>query len=674
MGAYHHELFVRDKPHLWRWIQRAIQRTRGNRKRTAPESLWEGAAFKSTPRALPLMVQPSTDESKVQASMSALSPSDGNNNSNQPPFSPAGATIYPSMMKFHQDVMASYTPAFSSTSDAFSIPPNIMDGCSSQVCVSNASTENECFSTAAANRGTDKNKLKKFLKALMDLLSQEDPEIVTWLPSGTAFIVRDRKKFVEMVLPRYFKQTKIGSFFRQLNMYGFRCIVDGPYMGAYHHELFVRDKPHLCSTIQRTTEKKVGNIKRTAHEPVWEGAAFNSTPCALPLMVQPSTDESKVQASMSALSPSDGNNTSNQPPFSAADATIYPSMMKFHQDLMASYTPAFSSTSDAFSIPPNIMGGCSSQVCVSNASTEDECSSTAAANRGTDENQQKPFLQALMDLLSQEDPDIVTWLLSGTAFIVKDCKKFVDMVLPRYFKQNQSASFFKELNMYGFRRIVDGPDMGAYHHELFVRDKPHLCSTIQRRTRINRKRIAPESVWEGAAFKSTPRALPLMVQPSTNESKVQAAMSALSPSDGSNTSNQPPFSAESDVPAPMASLLSSDGSNTSNLPPFPAADAVPSNEHNLNSSSGYSIIVCDHTSKSMVEVAHYATIPCDLQSFALGVGELLTEGTELHKAVSYATVSETNTIALGMNSSLEFGENHDPNSKVVYLLVPCILK
>jgi hypothetical protein len=307
-------------------------------------------------------------------------------------------------------------------------------------------------------------------------------------------------------------------------------------------------------------------------------------------------------------------------------------MLNFHQDVIASYTSARSSSAGAFSIQPHFLDGCSSQVSVSSVSSEDECSSTpAAADSGTDVNQQKPFLQALMDLLSQEDPEIVTWLPSGTAFIVRSPKKFVEMVLPRYFKQTKIASFYRQLNMYGFRRIVDGPDMGAYHHELFVRVKPHLCSTILRKRR-SRKQKAPKSVWEGTAIKSTPRALPVMVQPSTDESDVQA---------------------------PMAALLSSDGNNTSNLPPFPAADAVPSNVHKLNSSSGYSIIVCDHASKSMVEVAHYATIPCDLQSFALGVGGLLTDAIELHKAASYATVGGTSTIASSMNNSLEFSQNYD---------------
>ena len=300
--------------------------------------------------------------------------------------------------------------------------------------------------------------------------------------------------------------------------------------------------------------------------------------------------------------------------------------MIFHQ---ASYTSDSSSTAEILPTQQYFFEGCSSQVSVSSASDEDECSFAAAADRGIDENQQKPFLQALMDLLSQEDPEIVTWLPSGTAFVVRSPKKFVERVLPRFFKQTKIASFYRQLNMYGFRRIVDGPDMGAYHHELFVRDKPHLCSTIQRKRRT-RKRSAPKAVWEGASIKITPRALPVMVHPTS----------------------------ESEGRAPLSALSSVDGNSTSAIPTFPAADAVSSHVQKSNCSSGYSIIVCDHASKSMVEVAHYASIPCDLQSFALGVGGLLADGIERHKA-NYASVCGTSTIPSSMYNSSELSENYD---------------
>eukprot|EP00804_Cyclotella_cryptica_P004562 CCRYP_006901-RB/>CCRYP_006901-RB protein AED:0.43 eAED:0.43 QI:0/-1/0/1/-1/0/1/0/74 len=62
--------------------------------------------------------------------------------------------------------------------------------------------------------------------------------IVSWLKHGRAFKIHDPKAFAEVIMPRFFNQSKYTSFQRQLNLYG------EMYSNCGEHKL--RFPPLLC--------------------------------------------------------------------------------------------------------------------------------------------------------------------------------------------------------------------------------------------------------------------------------------------------------------------------------------------------------------------------------------------------------------------------------------------
>jgi hypothetical protein len=82
---------------------------------------------------------------------------------------------------------------------------------------------------------------------------------------------------------------------------------------------------------------------------------------------------------------------------------------------------------------------------------------------------------------------VVSWMERGTMFKVHKPKEFADRVMPRYFNQTRYKSFQRQLNSYRFHRFVAGKNKGTCFHELFVREKPDLCTHINRE-KVNRGR------------------------------------------------------------------------------------------------------------------------------------------------------------------------------------------
>ncbi|OQR71207.1 heat shock factor protein-like, partial [Tropilaelaps mercedesae] len=99
-----------------------------------------------------------------------------------------------------------------------------------------------------------------FLSKLWRLV--EDPkydQLISWSSSGQSFIIHNQTRFAKDVLPLFFKHNNMASFIRQLNMYGFRKMVNidsGGLKGAkddieFYHNFFVRDQESMLEFIKR---------------------------------------------------------------------------------------------------------------------------------------------------------------------------------------------------------------------------------------------------------------------------------------------------------------------------------------------------------------------------------------------------------------------------------------
>lgn len=100
------------------------------------------------------------------------------------------------------------------------------------------------------------------------------------------------------------------------------------------------------------------------------------------------------------------------------------------------------------------------------------------------------FLSKLWTLVEDSKYDeLIAWDPSGFSFHVFDQTRFSQEILPRFFKHSNLASFIRQLNMYGFRKVnsidhgslkVEKQDL-EFHHPYFIRGKEQFLDFIKRK-------------------------------------------------------------------------------------------------------------------------------------------------------------------------------------------------
>mmetsp|Transcript_20448 Transcript_20448/g.58130 ORF Transcript_20448/g.58130 Transcript_20448/m.58130 type:complete len:488 (-) Transcript_20448:256-1719(-) len=122
------------------------------------------------------------------------------------------------------------------------------------------------------------------LHAMLVKAEQEGLEDAAgWMADGRSFIVRNRRKFIEHLLPMFFKQTKFKSFQRQLNLWGFETAHGGRHDEALggtriFHPSFVKGRVDLCSQMAREKMKCTAAASISSATKVERAAAALSSP------------------------------------------------------------------------------------------------------------------------------------------------------------------------------------------------------------------------------------------------------------------------------------------------------------------------------------------------------------------------------------------------------------
>ena len=99
---------------------------------------------------------------------------------------------------------------------------------------------------------------KSFPETLHAMLSNPDhSSSISWLPHGKSFVIHKPRQFASQVLPIYFRKTRLESFIRKLNRWGFRRVkaseeaagmVGGGknHQSSFAHKHFLREDPMAC--------------------------------------------------------------------------------------------------------------------------------------------------------------------------------------------------------------------------------------------------------------------------------------------------------------------------------------------------------------------------------------------------------------------------------------------
>lgn len=112
------------------------------------------------------------------------------------------------------------------------------------------------------------------------------------------------------------------------------------------------------------------------------------------------------------------------------------------------------------------------------------------------------FLAKLWKMVNDPSIDsLISWSAEGNSFIIHNQAEFTQTLLPHHYKHSNMASFVRQLNMYGFHKVV-GVDSGGlkserqeemeFAHQFFLKGMEELLVKIKRKVSTGKaQQVAP---------------------------------------------------------------------------------------------------------------------------------------------------------------------------------------
>ena len=192
------------------------------------------------------------------------------------------------------------------------------------------STESSQVSPAVVSPQMQSSNSFQFPWKLYDMLERAEQDglqdIVAWQgEKQDSFKVFKPQLFVDKLMPQYFKQTKYKSFQRQLNLYGFTRINEGPGKGGYKHKYFLRGNKALCQYISRQSGEEIcaqasgASVSSSSNNSLHAPQGASTTYVPLEESKNAATDHTNT---VSANTNTNTNTTTNQSTFKPATSQV----------------------------------------------------------------------------------------------------------------------------------------------------------------------------------------------------------------------------------------------------------------------------------------------------------------------------------------------------------------